>query len=355
MPFDAAALQLVHRLARGVPRRINLLCGRAMLGAYASGQHTIHRATVLRAAREVFVPDADGAAAQGGRSRWSHPVLWALGGAAAVGLAVWGLQGFAAPPIAAWQMTAPAAAPLAVASSAAPVPAPAPAARPVLDAASLAAVLSTLLRDENAAWRALAPRWAAPEVDGNTDPCGAWQADNLQCFNSSRTSLALIRQLDRPGILALAGPNGQKVFAVLQGLDGDNALLDIGGVPHAVPLDTLAGVWRGEFATLWRAPPGYPGARAASRSPVVAQWLDTQLGTLPGAGADGAAKAGTLASRIYQFQLAQGLTPDGKVGPMTFMQLNRALGLNEPHLQATPSVPSTAPAAPLPAPPQAGE
>ena len=355
VPFDAAALQLVHRLARGVPRRINLLCGRAMLGAYASGQHTIHRATVLRAAREVFVPDAAGAAAPGGRSRWSHPALWALGGAAAVGLAVWGLQGFAAPPIAAWRATAPAAAPLVVASSAAPVPAPAPAARPVLDAASLAAVLPTLLRDENAAWRALAPRWAAPEVDGNTDPCGAWQADNLQCFNSSRTSLALIRQLDRPGILALAGPNGQKVFAVLQGLDGDNALLDIGGVPHAVPLDTLAGVWRGEFATLWRAPPGYPGARAASRSPVVAQWLDTQLGTLPGAGADGAAKAGTLASRIYQFQLAQGLTPDGKVGPMTFMQLNRALGLNEPRLQAAPSVPSTAPAAPLPAPPQAGE
>ena len=355
VPFDAAALQLVHRLARGVPRRINLLCGRAMLGAYASGQHTIHRATVLRAAREVFVPDAAGAAAPGGRSRWSHPALWALGGAAAVGLAVWGLQGFAAPPIAAWRATAPAAAPLVVASSAAPVAAPAPAARPVLDAASLAAVLPTLLRDENAAWRALAPRWAAPEVDGNTDPCGAWQADNLQCFNSSRTSLALIRQLDRPGILALAGPNGQKVFAVLQGLDGDNALLDIGGVPHAVPLDTLAGVWRGDFATLWRAPPGYPGARAASRSPVVAQWLDTQLGTLPGAGADGAAKAGTLASRIYQFQLAQGLTPDGKVGPMTFMQLNRALGLNEPHLQATPSVPSTAPAAPQPAPPQAGE
>ena len=301
------------------------------------------------------MPDAAGTAAPGGRSRWSHPALWALGGAAAVGLAVWGLQGFAAPPIAAWRATAPAAAPLVVASSAAPVPAPAPAARPVLDAASLAAVLPTLLRDENAAWRALAPRWAAPEVDGNTDPCGAWQADNLQCFNSSRTSLALIRQLDRPGILALAGPNGQKVFAVLQGLDGDNALLDIGGVPHAVPLDTLAGVWRGDFATLWRAPPGYPGARAASRSPVVAQWLDTQLGTLPGAGADGAAKAGTLASRIYQFQLAQGLTPDGKVGPMTFMQLNRALGLNEPRLQAAPSVPSTAPAAPQPAPPQAGE
>jgi general secretion pathway protein A len=36
LPFDRQALQRIHRLARGVPRRINLLCGRALLGAWAS-------------------------------------------------------------------------------------------------------------------------------------------------------------------------------------------------------------------------------------------------------------------------------------------------------------------------------
>ena len=34
-----------------------------------------------------------------------------------------------------------------------------------------------------------------------------------------------------------------------------------------------------------------------------------------------------------QFQLAQGLIPDGRAGPMTFMQLNRAAGLAEPRLR----------------------
>src|SRR5438876_10797041 len=37
-PFDRKAMRRIHRLSRGVPRRINLLCDRALLGAYASGK-----------------------------------------------------------------------------------------------------------------------------------------------------------------------------------------------------------------------------------------------------------------------------------------------------------------------------
>jgi len=54
LPFDARALARIHQLARGVPRRINLLCGRALLGAYAHGLGTVTRAVVDKAATEVF-------------------------------------------------------------------------------------------------------------------------------------------------------------------------------------------------------------------------------------------------------------------------------------------------------------
>jgi hypothetical protein len=37
-PSTPMALKRIHRLARGVPRRINLLAGRALLGAWATGQ-----------------------------------------------------------------------------------------------------------------------------------------------------------------------------------------------------------------------------------------------------------------------------------------------------------------------------
>ena len=52
-PFDAAALKRVYQRSGGVPRRINLLCDRALLGAYAMGRRVVDAAIVARAAAEV--------------------------------------------------------------------------------------------------------------------------------------------------------------------------------------------------------------------------------------------------------------------------------------------------------------
>ena len=39
-----------------------------------------------------------------------------------------------------------------------------------------------------------------------------------------------------------------------------------------------------------------------------------------------------LRARVVAFQTAQGLKPDGLVGPITLMQINRASGVDEPRL-----------------------
>ena len=38
-------------------------------------------------------------------------------------------------------------------------------------------------------------------------------------------------------------------------------------------------------------------------------------------------------ARIQRFQLAQGVTPDGRAGPLTLMLLNRVNGVSEPRLR----------------------
>jgi general secretion pathway protein A len=43
-----------------------------------------------------------------------------------------------------------------------------------------------------------------------------------------------------------------------------------------------------------------------------------------------------LVRRVQAFQAAEGLTPDGVVGPRTFMLLNAAAGIVEPSLNAKP-------------------
>ena len=357
LPFDRAALRDIHRLARGVPRRINLLCGRALLGAYASGQRVVGRATVARAAREVFGAHPASPPPQKHKAAW----LGGLAGAAAVGvlgavawvglgqpgwhaepaaavLAVTPLPASAAPSPVAPQQAASAAVPAAPAE-----PPPAALAVPTLDATGLAAVWADLPRNESSAWQTLGTLWGAP-ADESGDPCKAWAARDLQCFKAQRTSLAMLRQLDRPGLLTLVSPEGRSAYAVLTGLNADYATLELNGVPHRVRVDTLAQWWRGDFATLWRSPPGYPGARQAVNSPVVAEWLVARLDSLPTATPAASAREGApdLKARLYQFQLAQGLIPDGRAGPMTFMQLNRAAGLAEPRLRSATDTPARA-------------
>jgi len=54
IPFDREARHRIFELTRGVPRRINLLCDRALLGAYASGRQRVDKVIVDKAASEVF-------------------------------------------------------------------------------------------------------------------------------------------------------------------------------------------------------------------------------------------------------------------------------------------------------------
>src|SRR6058998_3044503 len=52
--FTRQAVRAAHRLSRGIPRLLNTICDRALLGAYATGQTRVKEAIVRRAAREVL-------------------------------------------------------------------------------------------------------------------------------------------------------------------------------------------------------------------------------------------------------------------------------------------------------------
>src|SRR6185437_5994665 len=52
--FTPHALAEVHRLSGGVPRVINIICDRALLGAYTQDRHRVTVSMVRRSAQEVF-------------------------------------------------------------------------------------------------------------------------------------------------------------------------------------------------------------------------------------------------------------------------------------------------------------
>jgi general secretion pathway protein A len=338
VPFDDGALQRIHRLCGGVPRRINVLCDRALIAAHAAGQRRVDRKMVDTAAGEVF-----------GRRPAVAPTLQRLAIGTAVSAAVLGaiwlgpsLAPMLAPSVAPLAQAGPASA--AAASTVATAPAPPPAANPAVPVpmanaippepplaptpvapktpapvplASLAPLFDAASSAEAPAWRALAALWNATLGDG--DPCEAAAHQSLHCYRT-RGGLGPIRQLDRPGIVKLFDERGRVAQVLVTGLDADSAVLRAGGTEHVVPLALLAQAWRGEFATLWRAPPGYRPGELVLASDPLAPWLGQRLGAVETAAS--APHGGALNERIFAFQLAQGLEPDGLAGPLTLMQIN---------------------------------
>ncbi|CAN7518054.1 ExeA family protein [Acidovorax sp. LjRoot117] len=366
LPFDRRAIQRVHKLSHGIPRRINLLCDRALLGAYAAGARQVTKTIVNRAAREVFDAPASGRAWQGARAlpRWASAGIGAVAGAAAVAAAGWALgvwpvspagtagAGAAAAPTARGAASAasasPTTRPAAASASAATTATNTAAASPARSAAGAgaAAVPASALEQfvqaqpasDAGAWQALASAWGVT-LPAGADACATLPRDGLRCYRNRRAGLNLVRQIDRPVLLALYASEDAEapVSVVLRGLDNDTATLEGAGRTLQVPVAELAQAWRGDIATLWRTPEGMPERGDIAESTAGAAWLDQRLAS-KAAGGTGAAPAKAMTpalrqSRIHRFQLAQGVTPDGRAGPLTLMLLNRATGVNEPRLR----------------------
>jgi general secretion pathway protein A len=215
-----------------------------------------------------------------------------------------------------------------VAMAVLPLPATATTAKTAAPVAALDSLFAPAAADEAAALRRLAALWDTTLGPG--EPCAAALARSLRCLRV-RGGIATLRQLDRPGVLRLVDERGRVAHALLTGAAGDQATLNVGGADVVVPLAELARVWRGDFATFWRAPAAYREGDVVNGTVEGAAWVAERLAAVDG-GAVLAPGKDALHARIAAFQLAHGLTPDGLAGPLTLMELGRAGQDSEPRL-----------------------
>ncbi len=344
-PFPPRLTRLIHKITRGVPRRINLLCDRALLGAYALGVRQVDRTILQAAGKEVF----GGETAARPYRPYAIAALVAAVAAGALVAGGWswhditGMRHVPAAVVDAASAPAPASSAPAASAPAALAPTPAPASPGVTAAlglepgtqgpalSDLASLIGAAATDERAQLPGLARLWQAEPGEG--EPCKAALAAGVHCFQSAG-GLAELRQLGRPAIVAVKDDAGVQRHVLLVSLGSAGAGLQTGERVQMVSLVALVRRMPGRFLTLWRAPADFRMLlKPGDRGPDV-DWVAARLAVVNSYAPPDADRPydSALAKEVRAFQNAQGLPADGVVGPRTWMALNRAAGVPEPQL-----------------------
>ncbi|MEO1575115.1 MAG: AAA family ATPase, partial [Pseudomonadota bacterium] len=328
--FTPGALWEVHRVSQGIPRVINVICDRALLGAYSAESHQVTRGTVRRAASEVQGTAPAAPAPRRDARSWLAP-------AAAVGAFAFGLWGLAT----VLRSNAPAtvqaeATPIQTAASRddgaegtvvalalpsgdrtlrvserlAPLPEPDTSSALPGASASLADVLSRPSVDTgtDSAFAELFTQWGAALRRGEA-PCLQAESAGLRCAFQVG-SLRLLRTLNRPAILSLVDGDGQPHNALVTGIGDGQMTLRFGRDEFRFSTDDVSQHWLGEFLVLWRPLHGtqdllLPGTRNAGVA-----WLRDALSdiqSLPIRSAEPTYFDGALRRQLQAFQRSRRL------------------------------------------------
>ncbi len=299
--FTRPALYWLHRVSGGVPRLINVIADRALLGAWTAGRPDVGLRELRQAASEVGASPL--------RRRWQPWAVAAVGIVAGSALAV-----------ALWY-------PLwrgAEAEHSAGLP-----------GVSLDAHLQGV--DDQAslerAFADLSEIWETSLPAADQPPCRSMRDAGLRCHYGADGWTGL-RQFDQPAIVELTDAAGNRHSAVLTALGDDRVTLSLAGESFTVSRRAFDQRWSGDYLLLWR-PIGLnplPAGRGDQGSAVL--WLrqrlgdqDTTFGPHPDRFDD------ELAERVREYQQTRGLPVTGRLDERTLLHLQAAQTMPGPALR----------------------
>jgi general secretion pathway protein A len=329
--FDASAKKEVFRFSQGVPRLINVICDRALLGAFTLETRKVNKRLVQRAAAEISGQDLPNV----GR-RWLLPVFGSL----VLAVIVAGAWIF----FSRQQIVDPAVADIAetLQEQVEEQPSPEPAAAPQPEPAAMLQEpepepqasldeqlqLADGLTDTDTAFATLFDLWGI-DYDGATgNGCEQAEAAGFAC-TFQRGSWSGLRQFNHPAMLTLTDSRGQTHRVVLTSVHDGNAELSIAGVTVSHPVAAVSDLWFGEYMLLWQPPNGeIVSLRSGMRHPNIA-WLRSSLAAIDDRYApdtlDPEYFDSALAEAVRNFQRDNRIDVDGLAGQQTQIIINSSL------------------------------
>ncbi len=330
--FDGGAKKEVFRLSQGVPRLINVICDRALLGAYAQESRRVNPRLIRRAAAEVH-GDFE-------RSPWVRRTAIAAGiiGVAVIAASIWSVT----------QREMPVSA-VAVAEEPVVETPPEPEPKPVEPVVEQKPETGPSLDEQlkmasdvtgtDYALAALFETWGVEYRTGGRGGCAQAADAGLTCLYQ-RGSWSGLRQMDRPAILTLVDSSGNDHEVVLTGIIGGNAELSLGGVRVTHAVADITDAWFGQFMLLWRPPAGTAVSLGPGSQGGDVAWLRNSLAAIDGRYASADVQSETFDAELEQlvrtFQRDHRLDVDGLAGQQTQIIINSLLAVEGTPRLSTP-------------------
>lgn len=312
--FNPRAIRKIYKFSSGIPRVINILCDRALLGAYSTNAQFVTPNIISQAAKELLTEtDRDA-------PRVSTLVAMILMGFLAVIIAI---VGFDRPPdvkIADIQGTNESM----------------KADRPESGTGFSNWIIDSDFTLSNALTKTLKLWKKSPSAPYPGD-CSDIPATGLNCLFGKASWQELI-SMNRPAVLEFVSATGKKRYAVLTGVSQNQARVQLNGNQQFSLTDILRS-WNGYYLLLWKPPlPGMEEIYPALYSDHVL-WLRRQLNTISGIQETSNKPQffdEALKKRLMTFQHRNHLIEDGIAGAQTILYLDNMAGSTDsPHLTIT--------------------
>ena len=336
--FPRAIVKSIHKASRGIPRLINVLCDRMLLGTYGQNKTEVDKDICKQAMVEVLGEEDEFDLP---RLKRPKPVLASVSAGLVLLAALILWQWIPAP----GAKQVPAAVDLATdlttelpnevavekdAGQSQPVeqspqlplnqltqqPTPEVQARPPLN--------SLLPNDETLAINQLLVAIGAQTQLASGCELGESTAPTLRCQRLTVDSWQELRQLNRPAVLELLSQARVLHYAPLMGFDQTDAFVLADGELTKIPIVEIGEQWTGETTLLWQVSEHYKAPVAiGNRGPVVS-WLAKQFATLDQQETTLAKDQfnEALKERIILFQRDNKLEVDGVAGMKTLLKLD---------------------------------
>ena len=313
--FDPSAVKQIHTLTRGIPRLINVLCDRALLGAYGQKRGSVNRALARSAAKEVFGDNHSEQSWSNAVSRW-----WPAFAMLVVGGLVFSFISETPKVVLSPENTETSISE---------------------DSAGTTDLIEPSLPAEQAATVPEIPHWELSESEGLAK---LWQAatdlpspsslcppppiTRLTCTLGSARAWNELASLNRPVLLETVTEDKFFASVLVFQIDGSDAVVWTDQGLQWLALSDIADAWTGTYRFFWQAPAGWEGALSLGDSGVAVTQVAQMFATLDGMELKEIKDFGpALEARVRLFQEAEGLSADGVMDQLTLLRLTDRLGI----------------------------